>query len=167
MSVSTLAPEAVRDEVDELESNVNDDEFGKFVRNTLFPESHYILVKKTRNYANGEEEFFESLREPNLKFRTRRNGREFYVEAKYCPMFHNGVIDWCQPLQLKSYHTIDARIPVYVIIGIGGQPTAPYQISLIPLEYLRLPRLYPSLLKEFRVPQGHSITEEELLTITW
>ena len=166
MSVLTLAPGAVRDEVDEPESNVNDDEFGEFVRNTLFPESHYILVKKTRNYSNGEEEFFGSMREPDLKFQSRRNGREFYVEVKYCSMFHNGVIDWCQPLQLKRYQTLHARVPVYIVVGIGGQPGAPYQISLIPMEDLGLIRLYPSILKEYRVSKDCRITEEKLLMVS-
>jgi hypothetical protein len=166
MSVLTLAPEAVRDEVGELESYNSGNEFGEFVRKNLFPESHYVLVKKTPDNSFDEEEFFESPREPNFKFRTRRNGNEFYVEVKYCSIFHNGVIDWCQPFQLKRYQTLDARIPVYIVIGIGGQPTAPYQISLIPVEHLRLPRLYPSFLKEFRVPTDHCVTEEELLTIS-
>jgi hypothetical protein len=166
VSVLTLAPEAVRDEVNELESYINDDGFEEFVRNTLFPESHYILLNKTHDDTDDVDEFIESLKEPRFKFRIRHNSREFYVEVKYYSVFRNGAIDWCQPFQLKKYQKIEARTPVYIVIGIGGHPKAPYQISLISLEYLRLPRLYPSFLKEFRVPTGHSITEEELLTIS-
>jgi hypothetical protein len=165
MSVLTRALRAVWDEINKPESYVPGDEFQSFVRKNLFPDSHYILINKTHDYTANKRDFVESSKEPDFKFKTRGSGKEFYVEVKYRSKFHDGVIDWCKPFQLKRYQTINNKIPVYVVIGIGGQPKAPYQISLIPMEHIRFQRLYPTLLKKFTVSTNRFITEKDLLTV--
>jgi hypothetical protein len=166
MSTITELLEAVKNVMTKPDTYKKGDEFEDYVQKVLFPDSHFVLVQKTHDYIANKNRYIESLKEPDFKFRTRAKYKEFYVEAKYRSGFHNGVIDWCKPFQLRRYQTIDNKIPVYIAVGIGGQPEAPYQISLIPMTHIRFCRLYPSILEKFRISTGYCITEKELFMIS-
>lgn len=44
-------------------------------------------------------------------------------------------------------------MPVFVVIGLGGDDTEPEEMFVIPLEEAKYPALYPSVFKKFsRLP---------------
>lgn len=72
--------------------------------------------------------------EMELVFTGRRNFR-FAVECKWKQNFINGKIEWASDDKICSYRIFQdrVRIPVFIAIGIGGEPDNPEKLFLTPL----------------------------------
>ena len=72
--------------------------------------------------------------EMDLVFAGKRNYR-FAVECKWQARFYNGKISWAKDHQICAYRIFQdrVRIPVFVAIGIGGEPNNPEKLFLTPL----------------------------------
>ena len=151
MSVIVRALKAAWDEISKPPSFVKGDEFEDFIRKNLFPVDHYDLVNKTHDFASNRSDYVETSKEPDFKFRSRKSGKEFFVEAKYRSGFYKGAVEWCKSYQLKRYKAIDKETPVYVAIGVGTNPSSPEQVFLIPMRNIRYTRLFESFLRQFEV----------------
>ena len=143
-------------------SYVKGDEFENFVRSHIFSHDSYDLLNKTHNYTINKSDYVETSKEPDFKFRSRTNGKEFFVEAKYRSIFYKGALEWCKPYQFKRYKAIDNKTPVCIALGVGGQPSAPEQVFLIPMKHIKYAKLFPSFLKGYKVSEPHCITEKQL-----
>jgi hypothetical protein len=146
--------------------HVTGEEFRDFVRNTIFPESHYILLRKTHEYITVKNDTMATSREPAFKFKSQKTEKEFYVDAKYRHEFHNGMLNWCKPDQLKRFQEIDIETPVYVVIGTGGQPGTPEKVCLIPMKHIRFTRLYTSILTRYQISSRHHMDEKDMMLLT-
>ena len=165
MNVIARAMQAAWNEARKPIGYVKGDEFENFVRKAIFPDSYYVLLSKTHDYITNKADFVAASKEPDFKFKSRASGKEFYVEVKYRYGFHEGMIDWCKPYQLKRYQEINAKIPVYIVLGIGGQPGMPETICLIPVRHIRFTRLYPSILKKYQISSHNPLHENELTAL--
>ena len=83
LSVLMRIVKAVRAEMNKPASYVRGEEFEQYVRRYLFPKERYDLVHQTHNYIANKNDFVETSKEPDFKFRSRRSGREFLVEATW------------------------------------------------------------------------------------
>ncbi|MCZ7362953.1 MAG: hypothetical protein O8C58_06440 [Candidatus Methanoperedens sp.] len=65
---------------------------------------------------------------------------------------------WSNPAQLKRYRdfSYDRRIPVFIVIGLGGYDDDPKEMFNIPLEEAKYPDLYPSVFNKFSRPPDKS-----------
>ena len=162
MNVLSIAIKAAWEEIATPESYRKGDEFAAYVRAHLFPKDKYVLVQKTHDYVSKKNDYIESTKEPDFKFRSVESGREFFVEAKYRSNFYDGGVDWCKPYQLKRYRGIDRKTRVYVVIGIGRTPDAPAQVFLIPMQQIKHSMLFPPFLKPYEVEVGRCIDESQL-----
>ena len=151
MSVIERVVKAAWAEISKPETHVVGDEFEQYVRKYLFPKERYDLVRRTHDYNANKTDFVESSKEPDYRFRSRRSGREFWVEAKYRSQLHKGAVEWCKPYQLERYKAIDRAVPVFVAIGLGGQPESPLHVYIVPLKDVRYTRLFPSFLRNYEV----------------
>lgn len=151
MSVLIRVLKAAWDEISKPTSFVKGDEFEDFIRKNLFPVDHYDLVHKTHDFASNRSDYVETSKEPDFKFRSRKSGKEFFIEAKYRSGFYKGAVEWCKPYQLKRYKAIDKETPVYVAIGVGNNPSSPEQVFLIPMRNIKYARLFESFLRQFQV----------------
>ena len=74
---------------------------------------------------------------PDLKILCgiRRKKYKFAIECKWREQFTNGKIHWATADQIQNYLNYQRgyRIPVYVAIGIGGQPSKPEKLFVTPL----------------------------------
>jgi len=111
---------AVFNELVKPDSFNKGEEFESFVRSHVYPKSDYTLLHRTHDYTSNKNDYIETTKEPDFKFKSIRNGNKFYAEAKYRSSFYNNTIEWCKPYQLKRYKEIDKKIPVFIVIGIGG-----------------------------------------------
>ena len=165
MNVLARVMQAAWNEANKPIGYVKGDEFEHFVRKVLFPDGHYELLSKTHDYITNKHDFVASSKEPDFKFKSRRTGEEFYVEAKYRQGFHEGMLEWCKPYQLKRYQEIDGKIPVYIVLGIGGHPEMPDSVCLVPMKHIRFTRLYPSVLRKYSISSHSSLQETELMSL--
>ena len=140
---------AVTVEITTPESFIKGEDFEKYVRDFLFPINDYTLIHKTHNYNSNQEDYIESSLKPDYQFRDKKNGLEFYVEAKWRNGFCNSEnkISWCNPSQLKRYKEIDKNeAKVFIVLGIGGKPNSPNKIAIFPVSSCNYSQLYYSFI---------------------
>jgi hypothetical protein len=122
----------------------------------LFSKKYFSIVEKTHSTETNQERYVESSMNPDLVFRYNPSGEIFAVECKYRSNLNNeGLLNWSYPEQMKRYKefSYQRRIPVFVVIGLGGIDNDPEKMFNIPLEEAKYPALYPSVFNKFsRLP---------------
>ena len=126
------------------------EKFEDYLRKYVFVKEQYKLVYHTPSYAQNKNDFVESSLYPDFLFKDLVTGKEFYVEAKFRSGFFNNKLNCCKDYQLKRYLQINKeKRPVFMAIGVGGSPTYPEQIFIIPVGSIKYTSLFPSFLKRF------------------
>ena len=135
------------------ESIVKGKEFECFVRRHLFTHDDYCMLERTHNYTSDEKEFVESSKNPDFKFRSRKSGKVFFVEAKFRSVLFNGEFAH-KHYQFRRYREINKETPVCIIIGVGCQPKSPEQVFLIPVRDINTTyvTLFRSFLNRYQIP---------------
>jgi len=74
---------------------------------------------------------------PDLFYTMNENGKQlcFAVECKWRPAVENDAVSWATYQQIDSYKEFqrEQKIPVFVVIGLGGSPESPEQLFVVPL----------------------------------
>jgi hypothetical protein len=76
----------------------------------------------------------------------------FAVECKFrSSTDHNGFVKLSKEKQISRYRSFkkERSIGVYIVLGLGGEPTAPDELFVIPLEDLHFATPHYSWLKKF------------------
>jgi hypothetical protein len=100
------------------------------------PKPTFVLID-WRSDKSSQGTYPESNRYPDIKMRFHdpKSGRwKFALECKYRSELAEVVV-WCRPDQLKFYQQYEkqSKIPVFVVIGLGGTPDCPEFVSIFPL----------------------------------
>jgi len=161
MGVFTRAIKAVWNEVNKPETFVKGDEFEEYVRKNIFPPNEYELLAKTHDYISNKKDYVQSSMEPDFKFRSRKKGKVFFVEAKYRSAYFDGKIE-CKSYQISRYRDINKVTPVYVVVGIGNVPSSPEHIFLMPVKCIKYVQLFRNFLKEYEIRPEQGVSEEKL-----
>lgn len=130
-------------------SHVKGDDFEDYVRDYLFLKNEYQLLRKTHDYTANKGDYIEDSKEPDFTFKSIKTGKEFYIEAKFRSTFYKDAIEWCTFPQLKRYQEFNKKTPVYLAIGVGGEPYEPKHVFIIPLKDIKYTRLFRSFLKAY------------------
>jgi hypothetical protein len=146
------------------EKCVCSDEFEDFIRKRLFPMNKYDLMVKPGDGTAEGHGIVEQTKEPRFRFKSRENGLEFFVDARYTYTFAKSMIEWCRQNDLIWYQEIDNKVPVYIMVGHGPQPAAPRQVYFFPVRNVRFNKLLRINIEKFKVSITRAINEEDLLT---
>jgi len=107
----------------------------------LFNERKFRLLKwrKAEKFSDGVFSLDSSNPDLELVFTGTRHYR-FAVECKWRKEFINGRITWANDYQICSYESFEdqKRIPVFIAIGIGGEPSAPEKLFVTPLRNISM-----------------------------
>ncbi|MGN6437525.1 MAG: hypothetical protein ACTHMM_13375 [Agriterribacter sp.] len=117
------------------------------IENVFFPAKHYNLIHKAHDYHENNKRYVESSLLPDFKFRDLSNKREFYVECKFRSSLLHGKIQWAKDWQYKRYKEL--KEPVF--IALAYQDDKEERCFLLPLNKIKYPALYPSVIKSFEV----------------
>jgi hypothetical protein len=102
----------------------------------LFNERHFKLIKwqKSEKIIDGLFSFDHSDPDLQIVFNGKKNCR-FAVECKWRKDFIEGKISWANSYQICSYEDFEYRnrVPVFIAIGIGGEPFQPERLFVTPL----------------------------------
>src|SRR5690606_14510667 len=104
---------------------------------------------KTHDYGTNKSDYIESSLNPDFKFRDKKSGKEFYVEAKWRAGYYTrgNKIQWCNQNQLNRYKKLDkAEVPVFIALGMGDNPKYPDEIIIFPVSKCNYSELYDSYL---------------------
>lgn len=122
-------------------SFIKGDDFETFLRKKIYTYPQYELVMKTHSYTSNQGDYIEMTKYPDYLFRDK-DGKEFYVEAKYRATTFREKLDWCKPYQLERYKQIAQTKKVFIAIGLGGRPKYPKRLFILPMEKVNYPSLY-------------------------
>ena len=124
----------------------------------LFSKKYFSIAEKTHSTETNKERYVESSMNPDFVFRYIPSGEMFAVECKYRSGLNREMLDWTNPKQLKRYQKFsqEQEMPVFIVIGLGGDADAPDEMFNIPLEEAKYPKLYPSVFNMFSRPTDKS-----------
>ena len=144
---------------DTSNSNDNDDchkkglEFEEYVVSRF--SRKYFSLNEWRGDKFSNDVYPESNTYPDLEFTftLREYSCTFAVECKWRAEFNSqNKVKWSYKEQLARYRQFakDKNIPVFIIIGIGGSPSKPSEIFVIPLASIKYVELSKSWLENYR-----------------
>jgi hypothetical protein len=108
-----------------------------------FPNTEWVMVNTTKDLHKKFKRFVESDANPDFEFRKRATGKTIAVECKYRSEYVVGTKGdegvWWNKAQGERYarYGVKNNVPVYIVVGIGGNPKSPKIISYIPLAIIQ------------------------------
>jgi hypothetical protein len=119
-------------------------EFEKFIV-SKFSKQHFKLLRwRSDKYINGM--YASENKDPDLVFeyRSQTGTFRFAVECKWRSGFFEGNIQLAKPYQILNYHEFIFRekIPVFIVLGIGGYSWKPADVYLFHLKNLPAGQIY-------------------------
>jgi len=107
---------------------------------TLFNERKFRLIEWRSDKTASNGVYPESCAYPDLEFAfLGRRRYRFAIECKWREKFNEGKIKWAYNKQIATYvnYQSEKNIPVFIAIGIGGEPSNPGKLFVTPLDYIR------------------------------
>ena len=150
LSILSSGIQAMIDDATTPQSFKMGEQFENYVRECLFIDKYYDILERTHNYKTNQD-YVQSSLKPDFKFRDRLTKKDFYVEAKFRTSDYKGKIVWCNDKQLSRYLDYNKERPVFLILGMGGNPKSPEFLSLIPLMQAKYTGLFPSHAEKFEI----------------
>ncbi|MCQ2275261.1 MAG: hypothetical protein MJZ86_10760 [Bacteroidales bacterium] len=116
----------------------------------------FFNLKEWRGDKYDKGTYAESNRYPDMEWEfhfDKENVTEtFAVECKWRSDFYNGSIEWASEENIAIYNRFakERNMPVFVVIGVGGMPSAPVEVYVVPLKALQYPYAKKEYLEKFR-----------------
>lgn len=117
-------------------------QFERFIQNR-FPKEEWNMKTHSKDLHKKFNRFIESDSDPDLVFRKKSDNKIIAIECKYRSEYwkHNQWgegISWDKE-QGDRYTNYSSKnnTPVYVAVGVGGNPKSPKIVSYIPLELIQ------------------------------
>lgn len=129
------------------------EKFEKFVVNKFDPKN-FGLFKMTAPFHGVSPHYNENNLDPDFILRYIPTRERFAVEAKYRSSCNNsGNIEWCKEYQFPRYKRFEyeEKIPVYIVIGLGGIPDDPDKMFVVPLEFVESHKLELESLSKYQM----------------
>lgn len=145
------------------------EDFENFVENNSFSKKDFTLIHRTNNKTQNKERFAENTKLPDFKFRSLKTLKEFYVEAKYRSKYDaNNQLDLLNESQFDRFNSLEYKknTPVYIIIGLTGEPHNPKKTFLVPLKDLKNGKVTETFINDYLIPKLQ-VNEENLNLIKY
>jgi hypothetical protein len=118
-----------------------------------FPKDRFNLVEwRSDKMLNGR--FPEASKWPDLQLELKLQSEKhpFAVECKWRNDFWKGIIEWARDAQISSYQEfqVSKEMPVFIALGVGGSPSDPRDLFIIPLSHLYQSILTQDWLKKYK-----------------
>ncbi len=140
----------VKQDATELDKK-NGDDFEKFIVQKF--DRRYFKIKEWAGDKYVKGIYAETTQNPDLlfEFKMKDERRLFSVECKWRKKLYKNGVEFAKESQLARYRKfeIEKDIPVFVAIGISGEPSQPQHIYIIPLKNIKSTFLTIDELKQF------------------
>jgi len=107
----------------------------------LFNEDNFKVIKRRKSEKLEDRALLQDCANPDLELIFGRYSKHhFAVECKWRKKFIKGKITWASDYQICSYQDFEnqCRIPVFIAIGIGGEPSRPERLFVTPLRNIEM-----------------------------
>jgi hypothetical protein len=119
----------------QLDAKQKGDDFEKFMVKKFSP--RYYKIKEWRGDKFVDGLYAETNKDPDIVLEYNWNGRQqqFAIECKYRSSFYQGAVEWAKERQVLHYQAFMQRtnIPTFIVLGMGGTPTDPQRVYIIPV----------------------------------
>jgi len=136
--------------------------FENFTREVIFTADRYKLLKKTHDYTQNNSDFVQDTLEPDFKFECIETKKQFYVESKFRSWFYNGKLEIFSKAQFNRLKEINKVEPVFILIGIDGEPDDPEYVCLVPMSDIKIPSLTDEFLDDYDIAHNVSLSPKKL-----
>lgn len=115
----------------------------------------YFSLKEWRGdkYSHGVYAESNTYPDMELTFTLREKTHSFAVECKWRAQYNaQDKVKWSYKDQLTRYRQFakDKNIPVFIILGIGGTPSEPAEVYVVPLASIERVELSRNWLENYR-----------------
>ncbi len=131
-------PKLERNTAHENDTNkLKGDSFEKFVVKHF--DKKYFTIQEWRGDKYIDGTYAVSNHFPDLEVLFKLNSKgisdKFAIECKWRKNYYQGTIEWAKHYQITNYkkYSQSLNIPVYIVIGIGGEPENPNELFIVPL----------------------------------
>jgi|SRR5579863_1383925 len=110
--------------------------FEEYVKK-LFNEQNFKLIDWRRAERFEYNALPKNHSNPDLEMVFGRGQYKFAVECKWRTEFKDGYLRWDKRTEnLKAYrkYSKENNLPVFIVIGVGGDPSSPQKMYVTPLE---------------------------------
>jgi len=135
------------------------DDFQRYIRDVLLPRDAYDLLYKTNDFTEELSDYVTYSKLPEFKFKSKPAGIEIFIDGKFRSKFQDQITEWCKLFQLKRWQEIDHVTPVVVIAGLGGRPSSPGRVFMMPVKHLKFVKLYPGFMQKYEIRPDRAVTE--------
>jgi hypothetical protein len=107
----------------------------------LFNQDNFKVAKYRISEKLEDRVLLQDCINPDLELIfDRHKQHHFAVECKWRVKFHEGRITWASHDQICRYKDFEnqRRIPVFIAIGIGGEPSTPEKLFVTPLRNIEM-----------------------------
>lgn len=136
------------------------DAFEKFVIQKFNKDYFTIQEWRSDKYVNGMYAVSNSFPDLEIAFELKKEKKKdvFAVECKWRKNYFKNEIKWAEGYQLGNYRDYAKKIgiPVFVVIGVGGEPENPTTLYIVPLDSIKSNVLTIEELKQFERLKTHS-----------
>lgn len=148
----TVNEKTQQDDFDE--NKAKGDAFEKFVVK-YFSRKYFTLQEwRSDKYVDGVYAVSNHFPDLEVIFNFKEKGikEAFAIECKWRKNYYNNGIEWAQNYQIKNYKEYAAKlnIPVFVVIGVGGEPEKPEELFIVPLQEMKSNTISKSELANYK-----------------
>lgn len=123
------------------ENKAKGDAFERFVVKN-FNKKYFTLQEwRSDKYVDGIYAVSNHFPDLEVIFNLKSKGvsETFAIECKWRKNYYHEAIEWAKDYQLKNYkdYAYKLKIPVFVIIGVGGEAENPNEIFIVPLQKMK------------------------------
>lgn len=143
-------------------------DFEGYVQN-LFSQEEWTIARTAGDLSRKLGRKVEQDSEPDFVMRHKGKNRLFAIECKFRSNLWKGKeeygILWAPKYKIRNYNRFweKEKIPVFVVIGLSGTPSAPQHLFLIPLPYLPHQFISENRLKKFERGTTNKFSLKEFL----
>jgi hypothetical protein len=164
----------IQNKVHENEAlNTSENKGYKFEKHvvSLFDDTYFTLLE-WRSVKSHDGVFPLSCQFPDLEFyfQSKTESLHFAIECKWRQHFINDKIFWTNEGQYQNYLQFEeiSKIPVFVILGVGGMPEKPGEIYSIPLREIETITLHGINLKPYQCnPENRPYLNCKKTSLRW
>ncbi len=134
------------------------EKFEKFVLKK-FDTKNFSIFKMTSPIKGPDSHYNENNLDPDFILRYIPSREKFAIEAKFrSDRYNSEMIEWCKAYQMPRYKRFEdeEKIPVYIVIGLGGIPDKPGKMFVVPLNFVKSHELPLEFLSRYEMkPNNH------------
>lgn len=133
--------------------------FEKFVVSMFDTDNHFDLLEwRSDKRHNGISPRSNEYPDLEIALEIKRKLYHFAVECKWREPLPGSRVEWAEWQHLHNYNDFaeKKKIPVFIVLGYGGEPMNPYELYCVPLKKL------PSIITDrgFLLNYQHNIDQK-------